>query len=91
VFRGRPGQARTWLERAKVLGAKKTVWGIEGAIAVCENRWADAIRYFGLATAQIKKQGLKSGVARSHARMYMRNRALCLARLYQERKGLGEA
>jgi hypothetical protein len=57
-------QARTWLDRARKLRKSESVDSIEAGIAVCEQRYDDALRLIAASRARLDRRKLDSGIAR---------------------------
>jgi hypothetical protein len=57
-------QARTWLKRAGTVREPLSTDGVEAAIAMCEKRYPDALRFVKSSRARIERLRLDSGLAR---------------------------
>lgn len=76
-----PQKARVWLQRARAIGRPEFAAAAEGAIAMCEDRFEDALRHFDAAEAVLEKRRLDCGTARAAKATYAECRAECLAAL----------
>lgn len=64
LWRGNVSQARTWLARAGQVREPLSTYGVEAAIAICEKRYDDALRFLDTACARIERRKVDSGLAR---------------------------
>ena len=75
LMTGNATKARTWRDRALRLRKPESIACVDGAIAMCEGRYDDAIRDIAAARAFMTKRKLDSGLARfAHERLNDRER-----------------
>ena len=69
--------SRAWLDRARKIWKTPEADAAEGALAVCEERFADGIHCFERAAALIEKRRLDSGLARFAKEKYAELQRMC--------------
>jgi len=86
--RKNPGQARTWLERARKIEKPQSTAGIEAEIAMAEGRFEDALQHWAAARDFIARRRADSGLARfSKERIAERERVCQVALREAEKPG----
>jgi hypothetical protein len=63
-IRKHPGNARTWFERARKVRRPIRTDGFEAAIAICEERYEDALKHIEAARKFFKRRKMDSGLVR---------------------------
>ena len=63
-FRNNPDQARTWLDRGRILRKPDTTATVDAAIAMCEKRYADVLKHTAATRAYLDKRKFDGGLAR---------------------------
>jgi len=64
LLRGSAENARGWLADARKVRRPESQQGAEAAIAMCERRYADAVKHFDAALDFVARRKLDSGLAR---------------------------
>jgi hypothetical protein len=77
LLRRNADNARAWLADARKLRKPLTKSGVEAAIAVCEGRYADAIKHWDAALDFLARRKLDSGLARWGKNVIVFRRGQC--------------